>query len=107
MTLKDLLTFVKAGYKPSDVKELLEMVKDEEPEKSAETSQKDEQQPEPEKAEPTSDTGSDDQIQQLQQKIRDLETRLTAAQSQNASKDLSGDEPDESEQLNDLIRSYM
>ncbi len=107
MRLSDLMAFVRAGYKPGEIKELLELTKDDKPEGPAEIPAKEQEQPEPEKAEPSSGAGSDDQIQQMQQKIQELETKLTAAQKQNTQKDISGDVPDDSKEIEDLVRSFM
>ena len=110
MNFKDLMAFVKAGYKPADIKELLGLVTPEETgtEKAPETDQKDDTQPEEQKDKPEeSESRPDDQINQLHEKIDQLQKQLNAAQQKNTQQDLSGNEPDPQTNLNDIMRSFM
>ena len=112
MNLKDLLTFVKAGYKPADVKELLAMVKDDpQPEESPEIQQKDAAQPDAKKDDDkgeSSDTRTDDHIAEMQRQIDDLKKQLQEAQNKNQNQDLSGgSQPDNQQTINDMVRSFM
>lgn len=111
MNLKDLLTFVKAGYKPSDVKELLGMVQeDTTTEEQPEIQQKDAAQPDAEKDNvvPQPEVKPDDHIAEMQRQIDDLKKQLQEAQNKNQNQDLSGgNKPDNQQTINDMVRSFM
>lgn len=111
MNLKDLLTFVKAGYKPSDVKELLGMVQeDTTAEEQPEIQQKDAAQPDAEKDNvvPQPEVKPDDHIAEMQRQIDDLKKQLQEAQNKNQNQDLSGgNKPDNQQTINDMVRSFM
>lgn len=113
MKFTELLTFVKAGYKPGEIKELLEMVsKDgtggEEP---AEIPEKDQRQPDQEK--PTEqpvpeDSGSDNHINELEAKITELEAQLAEAQTANTRTDISDTVPENADEtLQNIVRQFM
>lgn len=111
MNLKDLLTFVKAGYKPSDVKELLGMVQeDTTAEEQPEIQQKDAAQPDAEKDNVVlqPEVKPDDHIAEMQRQIDDLKKQLQEAQNKNQNQDLSGgNKPDNQQTINDMVRSFM
>lgn len=111
MNLKDLLTFVRAGYKPADVKELLAMVKDDpQPEESPEIPEKDSAQPDAKKddKEVSNDTKPNDHIAEMQHQIDELKKQLQEAQNKNQNQDLSGgSQPDNQQIINDMVRSFM
>ena len=113
MKFTELLTFVKAGYKPGEIKELLEMVsKDgtggEEP---AVIPEKDQAQPDTEK--PTEqpapeDPGSDNRINELEAKITELKAQLAEAQTANTRTDISDIVPENADEtLQNIVRQFM
>lgn len=114
-TFKDIVEFAKAGWKPGDVKEIIEAaskleVKEEEP---AVTTPKEEVQPEPENSQketseqPKEDKASDDKVAELQKQIDDLNNQLKSAQEQNTKKNLQGTVQTDQEKLEDIARSFM
>lgn len=111
MNLKDLLTFVKAGYKPSDVKELLGMVQeDTTTEEQPEIQQKDAAQPDAAKDNvvPQPEVKPDNHIAEMQHQIDELKKQLQEAQNKNQNQDLSGgSQPDNQQTINDMVRSFM
>ena len=112
MNLKELLTFVKAGYKPADVKELLGMVQEDDTktEEHPETQQKDVAQPDDVKdlVVPDPEVKPDDHIAEMQRQIDDLKKQLQEAQNKNQNQDLSGgSHPDDQQTINDMVRSFM
>ena len=112
MNLKDLLTLVRAGYKPADVKELLGMVQEDDakPEEQPEIQQKDAAQPDVVKDKNVSnpEVKPDDHIAEMQRQIDDLKKQLQEAQKTNQNQDLSGgNKPDNQQIINDMVRSFM
>ena len=111
MNLEDLLTFVRAGYKPADVKELLGMVQeDTTAEEQPEIQQKDAAQPDAEKDNvvPQPEVKPDEHIAEMQRQIDDLKKQLQEAQNKNQNQDLSGgNRPDNQQTINDMVRSFM
>ena len=112
MNLKDLLTLVRAGYKPADVKELLGMVQEDDtkPEGQPENQQKDAAQPDAAKDNNVSNPEGkpDDHIAEMQRQIDDLKKQLQEAQNKNQNQDLSGgSQPDNQQTINDMVRSFM
>ena len=115
-TFKDIVEFAKAGWKPGDVKEIIEAaskleVKEEEP---AATTPKEEVQPEQENSQKETseqpkeeDKASDDKVAELQKQIDDLNNKLKSAQEQNTKKNLQGTVQTDQEKLEDIARSFM
>lgn len=112
-TFKDIVEFAKAGWKPADVKEILEAASklevkpNEEP---AETGPKEDTQPEQEKEEePKADVESskDKEIEQLKAQIEESNKKLAAVQESNTKKNLQGTVQSEEDRLNELARSFM
>lgn len=111
-TFKDIVEFAKAGWKPADVKEIIEAASKQEPEpieEPAEITPKEEVQPEQEKKEePAAEEPSkDDTIKQLQDQIAELNKKLQDVQEANTKKDLQGKVQSEEEKLNEIARSFM
>ena len=92
-TFKDIVEFAKAGWKPTDVKEIIEAASKQEPEPIEE----------PAAEEPS----KDDTIKQLQEQIADLNKKLKDVQEANTKKDLQGKVQSEEEKLNEIARSFM
>ena len=114
-TFKDIVEFAKAGWKPAEVKEIMEAAskleaKEEEP---AENIPKEELQPEQENSQkgtseqPKEDNASDDKVAELQKQIDDLNAKLKAAQENNTKKNLQGTVQKDQEKLEDIARSFM
>lgn len=118
-TFKDIVELAKAGYKPGDVKEIIEAAskldKTEDVksvEETAEITPKEDVQPEPEKAEkseaaPGKDATSNDEIENLQKQVKELTEKLKKMQETNTKKDLQGNVQTTEEKLNDIARSFM
>lgn len=114
-TFKDILEFAKAGWKPGDVKDIIETagkleVKTEEP---AEIPEKDQEQPAPEKEQkgtseqPKEDVSKDELIKQLQGQIEELNEKIKTVQEANTKKDLQGTVQTDSDRLEEIARSFM
>ena len=98
MTIADIIALAKQGYKPGDIKELIELAKtvpEPEPEKK-----------EPEKKEPGFDYAAE--IEKLKQENEKIKTDLAAAQAENrrASNPETKTESDE-DVLKDIVVSFM
>ena len=114
MKFGDLIALAKAGYKPSEIKELLSLdAESAGVEKPAETVPKEETQPEPEKteekpADPEAEKPEDiDDMHELQAEIDRLRQQLAKAQEENTKKDTSGNLKDPQEELNEIVRRFM
>ena len=114
--LSDIAALAKAGYKPNDIKELLQLSKQTEPEaeKPAPIPEKDPAQPDPANAstEPKpqeAEKAPEEPKQDANEaKIAELQAQIKKLQEQNASRDNSGDKSKDTEkQIADLISSYM
>lgn len=115
LSIKDVVEFAKAGWKPGDVKAIIEAaekseVKTEEP---AEIPEKDQEQPAPEKEQkgtseqPKDDASKDELIKQLQGQIEELNGRIKTVQEANTKKDLQGTVQTDSDRLEEIARSFM
>ena len=112
-TFKDIVEFAKAGWKPAEVKELLESaskLEDAKPdEKPAEISPKEDVQPEQEKPEnpKTEEDSKEDIIKNLQKQLEEMNQKLAAAQQGNQRKDIQTNIPSEQEILEGIARNFM
>ena len=88
MKLEDIIALAKAGYKPSDIKELVKLAEEptepKEPKESTESNEHDER---------------DEQIKELQDQIKKL-------QDSKSREDISGDKHDK-ESLVDIFRDFI
>lgn len=101
MNIKDLLTFAKAGWKPAEVKELLEAVQntqDPEPEPEPEPEPKE---PEPEETDPEPEPEPDYKKLYEQEKAE-----KEALQEKNTRKE-QPEEPSDQDKINDIVRAFM
>lgn len=115
--LSDIAALARAGYKVSEVKELLQLSKQTEPEaeKPAPTPEKDPAQPDPANASTEPKTKEVEKAPEEPEKdaneakIAELEEQIKKLQEMNASRDNSGDKSKETEekQIAELISSYM
>ena len=117
-TFKDIVEFAKAGWKPSDVKEVMEAAskmeaKEEAP---AEITPKEDVQPEQENSQkktseqPKQEEASDDikkELEMTRSQLADAKNQLKAIQEQNTKKDLQGTVPSETDRLEEIARSFM
>ena len=115
--LETIIQLIKAGYKAGEINDIMTEAAREkaaDAERSAETSEKAQQQPEPENAlkesavEPENGSDQDTTIAELQAQIEQLKADLQTAQQKNASRDNAPDHvADPQEQLNDIARKFM
>jgi hypothetical protein len=123
LNLTDIVALAKAGYKPSDVKELIELAsaQKEEPAKEKEVETKDQaevqvkgssgsDQPSDETVKATGTASEDSAILSYKEKIEELEGKLSKLQSDNVHRNnietIKNQKSDE-ELLDEITRSYM
>lgn len=110
--LSDVLTLAKAGYKASEIRDLLKEQPEPQPEETPappiqEVKPED---PKPKIVEdvPTPAKATEQQTETLEsEKIKELESKIETLQKQNQSKDISGQVPDPQKELDDIVRSFM
>ena len=118
MKFDDIIALAKAGYKPNEVKELLAMATEPEPEKEPEPEPEKEPEPEPEKEskeeklkeEQTSiDVDYKKLYEESQKALDKANESLKKAQAINNRKDVSndGNKKTDADIVNDLVRSFM
>ena len=119
LNLKDIVELAKAGYKVSEVKELIALASSEEtkPAEEGEQKEKDEkaqeqeavkEQPEEAVQKSTSTPEEDSSILSYKKKIEELEAKVKSLQSDNVHKDQSDKQTKSDEELiNELTASYM
>lgn len=123
MTIGELIELAKAGYKPSDVKEILKEAKELETatEKPAENLPKEEVQPEQEKApepEPKAEPSEhneefeklNSELDELKKQLAEKESMIKKIQQDNSSREVSNPQAKqktEQETLNDIVRDFM
>lgn len=116
LSLPDIIELAKAGYKPSDVKELMKAAselesKPVEAEEPAEILPKEEAQPEQvnekKQEEIKAEDDKDIRIKQLEAQISDLKKDLKTVQKENTNKNLQHEKPNEQELLNNIARAFM
>ena len=120
LSIKDIVELAKAGYKVSEVKELLSMASSEETDpakEDGEQKEKDEkaqeqeagkEQPEEAVQKSTSTPQEDSSILSYKKKIEELEEKIKTLQSDNVHKDQSDKQTKSDEELlNELTASYM
>lgn len=128
LSISDIVTLASQGYKPSDVKELINMSKDAEarqskPEQGQTVGDQSTAEPEsnpstdgtagenPVQSKPAEhvEAGNDNkQIEDLQKQLAEANAKLAEAQKQNINRDISGTDKKTDEQLvSDWIRSVL
>ena len=113
LSIKDIVEFAKAGWKPTDVTKIIEASKQEpevpdSDEKPAETGPKEDSQPEQEKPEePEKEDVSEDKIKALEKQVEELNKKLKSAQDANTSRNLQDKVQTEQEKLEEIARSFM
>lgn len=123
LKLDDIVALAKQGYKPADVKELIELSK------ASEDSDQKEELPKPEENKPTKDDGkkeelptpeqqpsqgtvanepSDDQVVDYKKKVEELEAKLAELQKANTRKNIADtDEKSDFDVFADAMKSFM
>ena len=117
MNLTDIVALAKQGYKPSDIKELLDMVssKEEQPkeenniqEEKMEQHEDGKEQPEEAPKNSTEDSSEKASVIDYKKKIAELEEKVKSLQSANVHKDNSDSKQESDEDiLNNITRSFM
>lgn len=117
--LDDIVALAKQGYKPSDIKELIELSKEapasEEKEPDQETEKEnitDDKTPSDTVAPEKEDKHSDDQeaskVVDYKKKVEELEKKISDLQKANTRKNVADtDEKSDSEVIADLMKSFM
>ena len=115
--ISDIAALARAGYAPSQIRELMELEKgskDQKPEEAkakeeaAEINPKEDAQPEQQNDEQKPEPEEDPKLKELQAKITKLEADLAAAQKANVNKALDpAEEKSAQDYLNELARSFM
>ena len=94
MQMRDLIDLVRAGLKPSEIKEMIELEKqakdinidEPQPEPTPQPNKDTEPKPEPE---PQQDTKTAEELKKAQEEIANLKAQITAIQNENKNKDIS------------------
>ena len=115
MTLSQILSLVKAGYKASEIKALAADEAQTEtvsPEEAPEIPAKEQEQPEEQKDTDAAEAEAGRlEIDKLNQRIKELESSLANTQRKNTQKDISknkgADPQDPQDNLNNIVRSFM
>lgn len=92
--MRDLIDLVRAGLKPAEIKEMIELEKqakdinidDPQPEPTPQPSKEPEPKPEPE---PQKDDKSAEELKKAQDEIANLKAQIAAIQNENKNKDIS------------------
>lgn len=120
---KDIIDLAKAGYKPADVKELLQLANEQKPvsEEMPVTVPKEETQPEAKKepeavSETQTDKQEDENLKNLQNQVEDLKRQsnekdklIKQIQKENSSRNTKEETTQKSEEdtLADIVRNFM
>ena len=112
--LKDIISLALQGYKPGDIKELIEIAKDasaaSEPEPETELA-KDEPEPdkpEPKKEDPEPKKDGLSEVDQLKAEIISLQEKIKEMQSDNINKEVEGKKPlTDEEKFEELVKNYF
>lgn len=100
----DIMSMVKAGYKPNEIKEIFELGK--EPEPDPEEKDEEENEPDPEEKDDEDGKGTESD---WKEQYNDLKKKLEQLQKENSNREIDKDNPDTFEEaenaLADLIRS--
>lgn len=115
LKLDDIFALAKQGYKPSDIKELIELSKEAEAEASKAqqaTEEKEDSTPSHTVAEPSEsapiEEAEDPKIVDYKQKVEELEKKLSDLQKANTLRNIADtDAPSDSEVVADLMKSFM
>lgn len=108
MILTDIITLASKGYKPSDIKELLELGnaledKPEEPAEDKEPEAREEklEDPKPENENP------DPEKEKLQAEIISLQEKIKELQRDNTTREISGEVKTDEEKFEELVKDFF
>ena len=108
MKFNDLMAFVKAGYKPNEVKELLAIQTESEEDPPADDKKEEPEEKEPETEPVKEEPKEDEEINLLKDKINTLEAQLKSAQDFNRTKPAEQTtQKTEEEQLEDIVQGFI
>lgn len=112
LSVKDILDFARAGWKPADVKDILNQASELEaktPEEPAAITPKEEKQPEPEKAAATGkDKEEETELDELKKQLAEKDALIKKIQHDNSSRELQKQETKTNQEtLNDIVRDFM
>lgn len=122
LNLTDIVALAKQGYKPNDIKELIELTKEapegkpedqekqpkpEEPEKPSEDKPKEEEKKDG-KASPDQ-LDYKEEVEKLKAQLQETENKLSKLQKENVRRNADPDEPEKSdaEAFADVMKSFM
>ena len=108
LAISDIVALAKQGYKPADIKELLEINAEQAPEQVPELTPEPTPEPisEPE-TEPVAATAPKESAQPASDEVGELKAKIIELQQQIIKKDSTGNIKDPQEDLNELVRAYM
>lgn len=111
LSVKDILDFARAGWKPADVKDILNQASELEAKTTEETAAitpKEEMQPEPEKAAATGEDKEETELDELKKQLAEKDALIKKIQHDNSSRELQKQETKTSQEtLNDIVRDFM
>lgn len=93
----DIMNMVKAGYKPGEIKELIELGKE------IENAPEDNPEETPSEETETDESNGED----WERKYNDLKIQLEKAQKKNSNEEVSGDNPDTIKQAEDALADLI
>ena len=97
MQMRELIDLVRAGLKPNEIKEMIELEKQakdiniDEPQQEPEPKQGDKAEPEPD-PDPKPDNTVDEDLKKAQDEIAALKSKIASIQNENKNKDISSNQ---------------
>lgn len=118
MTITEIIALAKQGYKPNDIKELINLSKEAEPETDPQDENVDIVDKNVDKSEDEEKTDNPfleelekqkKELEEVSKQLKETQEKLKQAQLNNTKKDNSGkiDEKSNQEKLNELFRDFM
>lgn len=112
--LKDIIGLAMKGYKPGDIKELIEIAKDasaaseSEPKTESAEDNPEPENPEPKKEDPEPKKDELSEAEQLKAEIISLQEKIKEMQSDNINKEVEGKKPlTDEEKFEELVKNYF
>lgn len=113
MQMRDLIDLVRAGLKPAEIKEMIELEKQakdiniDEPQPEPKPEPDDKKEPEPE-PEPQSDNTENEDLKKAQDEIAALKSQIASIQNENKNKDISSNQDKTiDEQIVDILSKML
>jgi hypothetical protein len=117
LNLTDIVALAKQGYKPNDIKELIELTKEAPAEPTSDEQPKPDEKPaenKPEEEEKKDGEASPDQldykeeVEKLKAQLQETENKLSKLQKENVRRNAdTGDKKPDAEAFADVMRSFM